>query len=227
MSNFALYHWAPKSRRKQITRYGLRPHSLSSDLLWKPPYMCFADSPKLAWNLIGRFRPLIREWDLWWTSSDAVGGYEIIPDDDGGVREYRVYGRVFKRYLWMVGSRLNESFTDVELAAGLRGNRPQEDPQRRPGVTAVVAQTVEAAEALAQELGMDNAKLFGASPANVFAGLRAELVIIDSAAQLEQGFMSKIRATVAKTGPRGGRIKFVSGDRPGADNVGELRGGTV
>ena len=106
--DFALYHWAPTERRKQIIRYGLRPGSRSSCGEWKPPYICFADGPKQAWNLIGRFRPYIAEWDLWWTHSGAVGGYEIVPDDSGEPREYRVYQRVFKRDLWLVGTRPNE-----------------------------------------------------------------------------------------------------------------------
>ncbi|MBU8830843.1 hypothetical protein [Mycolicibacterium goodii] len=107
---FALYHWAPTARRGQINRYGLRPGSLSSDRLWKPPYICLADGPLQAWRLIGRFRPLIHEWDLWWTTSTAVAGYEVIPDDNGDVREYRVYERIFKRDLWMVGTRFNEHY---------------------------------------------------------------------------------------------------------------------
>ena len=66
--------------------------------------------PLLAWNLIGRFRSHVPEWDLWWTSSDAVGDYEAIPFDNGNVREYRVYHRIFKRDLWFVGTRPNEYY---------------------------------------------------------------------------------------------------------------------
>lgn len=112
MTNFALYHWSPAERRKQIVKYGLRPGSVSSDRLWRPPYVCFADSPYRAWLLIGRYRPEIRDWDLWHTSSGDLDGYEVIPSDDGEPREYRVYHRVFKRHLWMVGSRQNEHFTE-------------------------------------------------------------------------------------------------------------------
>ena len=108
--NFSLYHWAPKARRGQINRFGLKPGSLSSCRQWKPPYVCLADSPSLAWGLIGRFRPQIEEWDLWWTSANACFPYEEIPWDDGSVREYRVYHRIFKRDLWMVGSRINEFY---------------------------------------------------------------------------------------------------------------------
>ncbi len=108
MDNFALYHWAPATRRGQINRYGLRPGSRSSCGEWKPPYVCLADSPLLAWQLIGRYRPQILEWDLWWTSGAAVFPYETIPFDNGDIREYRVYHRIYKRDLWMVGSRINE-----------------------------------------------------------------------------------------------------------------------
>lgn len=113
--NFALYHWAPTARRGQINRYGLRPGSLSSDRLWKPPYVCLADGPLLAWNLIGPYRPHIRDWDLWWTNGAAVFPYETIPCDNGDTREYRVYHRVYKRDLWLVGSRVNEHYQPSDL----------------------------------------------------------------------------------------------------------------
>lgn len=103
-----MYHWAPISRRKQIIRYGLRPGSRSSCGEWKPPYVCLADSPLLAWQLIGRYRPQIEQWDLWWTHSDAAVPYEEIPSDNGDVREYRIYHRIYKRDLWYVGTRVNE-----------------------------------------------------------------------------------------------------------------------
>jgi len=98
---------------KSQIRYGLRPGSVSSCRQWKPPYVCLADSPSLAWGLIGRFRPSIRDWDLWWTTGAAAYPFETIPWDDGEVREYRVYHRIFKRDLWFVGSRINEHFREV------------------------------------------------------------------------------------------------------------------
>lgn len=110
--SFALYHWAPTERRKQITRFGLRPGSVSSCRQWKPPYICLANNPHLAWDLIGRHRPTIREWDLWWTTSDAAAPMEMLPFDDGTPKEYRVYHRIFKRDIWFVGSRLNEHYRE-------------------------------------------------------------------------------------------------------------------
>lgn len=110
--SFALYHWAPTERRKQIIRFGLRPGSVSSCRQWKPPYICLANSPHLAWDLIGRYRPTIREWDLWWTTSDAAAPMEMLPFDDGTPKEYRVYHRIFKRDIWFVGSRLNEHYRE-------------------------------------------------------------------------------------------------------------------
>lgn len=43
--------------------------------------------------------------------SHPTDSYETIPFDDGEIREYRVYHRIFKRDLWMVGTRLNEHHT--------------------------------------------------------------------------------------------------------------------
>lgn len=111
---FALYHWAPRERRKSIERRGLEPGHWSPDRLWKPPCICLANGPKMAWLLCGRYRPGIREWDLWWVSSLDLEGYEIIPSDDGEPREYRVYHRIYKRHLWMVGTRVNEHYQTTE-----------------------------------------------------------------------------------------------------------------
>lgn len=116
---FVLYHWAPTARRKQITRHGLRPSSRSVDGLWKPPYVCFSDNPSLAWSLSGRFHPEITPWDLWMTWSDVPAGYEALPFDGGaaGVKEYRVYERIYKRNLWRVGSRPGWSSAATQEAA--------------------------------------------------------------------------------------------------------------
>jgi hypothetical protein len=112
--DFALYHWAPASRRKQILRYGLRPMSVSSCRQWKPPYVCLADGPRMAWDLIGRYRPFIQEWDLWWTASDLAAPMEMIPADNGDPREYRVYHRIYKRDIWFVGTRISEHYDPKE-----------------------------------------------------------------------------------------------------------------
>lgn len=78
-------------------------------------YVCLADGPLLAWNLIGPYCPHIRDWDLWWTNGAAVFPYETIPCDNGDTREYRVYHRVYKRDLWLVGSRVNEHYQPSDL----------------------------------------------------------------------------------------------------------------
>ena len=75
--------------------------------------MCLADSPVLAWQLIGRYRRSIRDWDLWWTTSAAAAPMEMIPFDSGPPREHRVYHRIYKRDLWFVGSRVNEHYRPV------------------------------------------------------------------------------------------------------------------
>lgn len=101
-----LYHWAPRERRGQIIRRGLVPGCWSRDRLWRPPYVCFADRPSLAWALSGGMRGTpAGTWDLWETWTDRLDGYEIIPFDDGTPKEYRVYHRVYKRNLWWVAER--------------------------------------------------------------------------------------------------------------------------
>lgn len=112
---FALYHWSPVARRKQITRYGFRPSSRSVAGDWKPPYVCFSADPQLAWNLSGRFHPEVSDWDLWMVWSDDVEtGWEIIPFDyidwettDKALvpKEYRIYERIWKRDVWLVATR--------------------------------------------------------------------------------------------------------------------------
>lgn len=115
MSDFLLYHWSPKDRRKSIEHYGLRPGHLSTDHIWRPPVVCFAESPSLAWSLsadTGRGRQH-QFWDLWMVWSSTLlesGGYEIIPMDDGTPREYRFYFRVWKRDLWYVGTREQKKY---------------------------------------------------------------------------------------------------------------------
>ena len=107
--SIALYHWAPTERRKSIIRYGLRPNMLSADRLWRAPYICLADGPWTAWQLIGRHRPHIEHWDLWWTSSDRIGEHYQRTDLP---REWRVSERIYKRDLWLVGSRINEHYRE-------------------------------------------------------------------------------------------------------------------
>lgn len=103
-----LYHWAPIERRPSIQRRGLVPGSRSRDRLWRPPYVCFSDSPSLAWALSGGM-PGNRgtTWDLWMTDTDRLDGYEALffDDEPERMKEARVYHRVYKRDLWHVGTR--------------------------------------------------------------------------------------------------------------------------
>lgn len=105
------YHWAPLTRRKQIKRYGLLPGCSSTDGLWKPPYVCLAATPSLAWSLSGEMPRgrLIDSWDLWEVWMGEQTGYEIIPFDSGATKEIRVYERIYKRNVWFVGERNNGS----------------------------------------------------------------------------------------------------------------------
>lgn len=113
---FPIFHWSPTSRRKQIERYGFRPSMRSVDHAWRPPYVCFANDPHLAWQLSGRIHHEITSWDLWQTWSDVPSGMEAMVDYRGVgarggeyyVKEYRVYERIFKRDIWLVATRTSE-----------------------------------------------------------------------------------------------------------------------
>lgn len=120
---FPLYHWSPSTRRKQIERRGMVPGSWSPDRAWRPPCICYADSPQLAWRLSGALHPEHPSWDLWMTWSDVPSGFEEIPFDgvpgaQGWVKEYRVYERIFKRDLWYVATRAAETATTAEARTG-------------------------------------------------------------------------------------------------------------
>lgn len=105
-----LYHWSPKSRRKQIIRYGLRPAmrcTTTTEVLGS--CVCFADSPSWAWALSGgmRWTPC-GEWDLWQTSLDRLIDPVVLATDErpSGLYEVRTEHRVYKRDLWLVGTRV-------------------------------------------------------------------------------------------------------------------------
>lgn len=110
MEDFPLYHWSPKDRRKEISKRGFMPGSRSVDNQWKPPFICFASDPELAWSLSGGIHQEIEDWDLWVMWSSTPDGYEEIKDHYPDthreyVKEYRVYERVFKRDIWFAGTR--------------------------------------------------------------------------------------------------------------------------
>lgn len=111
MSRRFLYHWSPVERHQSILEHGLKPGSLSTDGEWRPPYVCLADSPSLAWALSGmtwrgQEHPL---WDLWITDLaplvdlDGYTEYELVMQDTGG--EYRFRTPIPAPQLWWVGSR--------------------------------------------------------------------------------------------------------------------------
>jgi hypothetical protein len=76
---------------------------------WRPPYVCLAENPQWAWQLSGALHPEVAAWDLWqvWLSPDhrirRVRNWE--PRDDRRYHEWRVYDRIFKRGVWLVGHR--------------------------------------------------------------------------------------------------------------------------
>lgn len=102
------FHWSPRDRRSRINRVGLLPGVWDHDRLWKPPYVCLAESPRIAWALSGEMsgRRHIQEWDLWEVWTHEQSGYEeLYFDDTGNIKEIRVYERIFKRNVWFIGER--------------------------------------------------------------------------------------------------------------------------
>lgn len=106
-----LFHWAPAARRGQIIRYGLRPTMRPTTNVtegYKAPYVCLADSPSWAWALSGDQRHAPSgDWDLWQTSLDRLTEPIVLAATDrpSAIHEVRTEHRIFKRDLWLVGSR--------------------------------------------------------------------------------------------------------------------------
>lgn len=105
---FPLYHWSPVERRASILRHGLKPGQLSRDGEWRPPYVCFSDSPSLGWALSGAFSDKAGEWDLWMMWSNVPKRLKRRRDLGRGPTEYRVFEQVPKRSLWHVGVRAHK-----------------------------------------------------------------------------------------------------------------------
>lgn len=108
-----LYHWSPAERRRQINKTGLVPGSWSTDRFWKPPVICLASNPQLAWALSGGTARGAQhaEWDLWQVWMSDLNGYEEIVDyyknsDQTYIKEYRVYHRIYKKDVWYVATRI-------------------------------------------------------------------------------------------------------------------------
>lgn len=114
-ADMPLYHWAPTRRRKQIIRRGLLPKSRPTTHVnelgvgLRAPYVCFADTPSMAWALSGQQRSApVGSWDLWQTWATRLTDPYALPSrssDTRGIHEVRTIHRVFKRHLWLVGTR--------------------------------------------------------------------------------------------------------------------------
>lgn len=108
-----LYHWSPTARRRQITRYGLRPNMRRTTHAgdgegWRASCICFADSPSWAWALsAGQRSAPAGSWDLWQTYLEKLTDPIVLASTDrpSGIHEVRVTERVYKRDLWLVGTR--------------------------------------------------------------------------------------------------------------------------
>jgi hypothetical protein len=49
-----------------------------------------------------------KEWDLWEVWTHEQSGFEELYFDSGTLKEIRVYERIYKRNVWLVGSRSNQ-----------------------------------------------------------------------------------------------------------------------
>lgn len=102
------YHWSPTERRASIEHDGLMPGKLSRDFFWRPPYVCLASSPMRGWYLSGGMPGgrQIASWDLWEVDVSEQKGYEALYYDNSRIiKEIRVYERIFKRNVTLVGQR--------------------------------------------------------------------------------------------------------------------------
>jgi hypothetical protein len=108
-----LFHWSPTKHRKQIMRRGLVPgrrpvtHPSAG---FRAPVVCFGDTPRWAWALSGdQDSAPSGSWDLWQTRIDELVEPYVMPRSDyNGIHEIRTRHRVFKRGLWLVGTRIKD-----------------------------------------------------------------------------------------------------------------------
>lgn len=60
----------------------------------------------MAWALSGAMdrQKQFKSWDIWevWMPG---GDYEILESADQTIKEIRVYRRIYKRHMWLVGTR--------------------------------------------------------------------------------------------------------------------------
>lgn len=109
-----LFHWSPTANRRGIERLGLVPGrpSVTHSIAFRAPYVCLADDPWWAWQLSGAIvGHRGQSWDLWQVT--LGDGHKIKrvrswdPDAEGGRRyhEWRVFDRIYKRGVWLVGTR--------------------------------------------------------------------------------------------------------------------------
>ncbi len=106
--SFPLYHWSPVERRRKIMRQGLRVGITSRCGQWKPPYVCFSDSPALAWALSGGMSDVPGDWDLWmmWSNVPAkLTRRNDLENGRGRPTEFRAHESIPKSKLWHVGVR--------------------------------------------------------------------------------------------------------------------------
>jgi hypothetical protein len=101
---FPLYHRSPSDRREKIARRGLRLACSPVTHSQKFQYLCWSDSPSLAWALSATHSEVEGDWDLYMTWSTHIGRIER-RTDLGHPTEWRSFENVPKAKIRFVGTR--------------------------------------------------------------------------------------------------------------------------
>lgn len=108
-----LYHWSPRSRRKQILKLGLMPgrRNITGPVVngdgseWRQPCVCASPDPATAWAYShGAWRSTgtFDLWQFWLEDADEV---HVLPQWGSRIIEVRVHNRIRKARLIWVGER--------------------------------------------------------------------------------------------------------------------------
>lgn len=116
----SLYHWSPRSVRKQIDRHGLRPSQKSASVLilgdedeFRQPAICFSLSPATAWNYSHDVFGTHGTFDLWEVEPERGDEVHVLPSWGGRIAEVRIPTPIVRSRLVWVGERVVPSPLEV------------------------------------------------------------------------------------------------------------------
>lgn len=116
-----LYHWAPATRREQITREGLRPYSATmfhhADAA-RYPYICLGGTPSQAWRYSGGAHETLLDehgpFDLWQVRIPRTAELELRPQFGPDVAEVRIRTAIPADCVWLVATRTGVGVIEPE-----------------------------------------------------------------------------------------------------------------